>query len=218
MENENIKQTQKSLKYVLIGFVVFQIIFLVFINLFLKTFFADMGDDMMSKIAPIAVNVFALIIGLVTDIAFVIKIKRYDKLENVKPVYGVIEDIVILTSTNKDNADHDLCFLIRNNEDGKLYFSEGDDDMSAYSKSYSGNGRTINSLHIMRRDGKETNIGDTVRFYILEKYEESPKLEILNDYKLIIKGRRHLYQHINQTYDINVFEKCVFYKGYVELL
>ena len=94
MGNENIKQTQKSLKYVLIGFVVFQIIFLVLINLFLKTFFADMGDDMMSKIAPIAVNVFALIIGLVTDIVFIIKIKRYDKLENVKPVYGVIEDIL----------------------------------------------------------------------------------------------------------------------------
>ena len=171
-----------------------------------------------SNYIMIAINAFAVVVILIIDSVLIYKIKRYNKLLYAKPIYGKIEDIIVLTSGKGDSRNHDICILIRRDNDDKLYFTYGDNDLSGFNSSYSGNGRTVSSIHIRRNDNKETNIGDPIKFYISEIYTEYPRLEIIHDSKIRMEKRNYIYQHINHKYDINSFKDYVFYEGFIELI
>lgn len=200
--NENIANGLKKVRILYYVFITFQVITIVIMGLKLKedTFF------------------FGLILGafflylLIDILIYFFQIHKRKKLLNVLPIRCILEDFVVSYYSKKK---FDVYPIVKDSNNN-LYFPYH--NVSNYATVYT----TVNykyNFKIIRKDKSELKIGDTVYLYKDKDLDVNVKIEknTVKIYKNKISNLLIKYNHHNDNYDIDVFNKMIYYEGAIEI-
>lgn len=202
--NKNILKVLKEIRIFYIVFIIFQLISIVIMGLKLK-------DDAFL----LGIILGAILLYLLIDILFyVFQIYKRKKLINVIPVKCVVEDFVVSYYT-KEKID---VYPIVKDANNNLYFPYH--EISNYTTIYTRVNYDYN-FKIIRKDKSELKIGDTV--YLYKDKDLDVKIKINKEknrvkiYKNKISNLLIKYNHQNKNYDIDIFNKMIYYEGAIEI-
>lgn len=186
--------------------------------LFLVLFFrqAAAQDSSFSFVRNIVV-IFFIGISLLIDLAIYIgKVRKLNKILHVTPVPGTVEDMILTMTKGDETNRYTVDLVVRNSENGKLYFTYGSNNLSWYHQQFSQTNQVLNSVRIVRKDRTEVGIGDTVLLYIAKII--TPSVEVRqDDGNVLIDGKVFPYRNQNSQYDCTLFRELVMYQGAVQV-
>ena len=216
--NTNIKNAGKKFKIVLVGLIIFQILFLFILNTFLGNFLSEIGSD--PKFITNIVLISGSILFTLVDMLFYFKfIYRLKTMLNIQPKKCVIVDFIVYPygrDSERKGIDYKVAPLIKEIETNELYYTYGEYDLSYYTTVQGYMNKTLINKVIVRKDGTKVEINDTAYYYIRNKINID--VDIDSDSNIVkLNNKKMFFSHVNENYDINIFNKINFFEGVVEI-
>lgn len=208
--NKNIKQARNKFIILLITFILFQIIGLLIINTAIST------KDMLliKKIVISIIIILSIIIDIVIYKHYISGLNFFIKKE---PIHGIIEDFILYPYNKTNNRiNYKISPIIRNLKDNQLYFTYKNYDLSYYTTIETKINNSIINKTILRKDGSNVKIGDTVSIYIKEKININIETDKENNI-IRLNNFKMKFLHENKNYDISIFNKLNYFNGIVEV-
>ncbi len=208
--NENIKRAKRNMKILLVIFILYVIFFLFLINFIASQ--SDFKDNNLSKLIIIwAVLFIILVVPL-----FIIRISKLNSLCHVDAQKCIIEDFIIIGYHRDGRIHYRIYPVVKKVGSDELYFTYGKYSLSYYNSIYVRNANTLMGINIVRKNKSVVQIGDYANFYIGKLVDVNIHI---NSKKNTVKlnHKKFKYNHINNKYDINIFNKLKFFEGVVEV-
>ena len=220
--NKNIKEAKRKFEILLVGFIIFQILILFFINAFLNNFLLEIDIDN-SEIILIKkiITIFIITISIIIDIVIYKKyICGLNSLINTTHIRGVIEDFIIYPygydNSHPRKIDYRISPVVRSVEDNQLYFTFGNYSLSYYTSIETKINNKVLSKTIFRGDGSEVKVGDIAFIYIKRKLDINVEIDEDNN-RVKLDNLKMNFLHENNNYNIDVFNKIIFFEGITEI-
>lgn len=215
LQNNNIAKAVRKWRIVLFLFFIGQIILAVVVNVLVNNF-VDVFEMDKTKvsIATISSNIFVAIVALFQDGYLLRRIYRTKKLLKVIPVKCVVEDFIITNRRHDRKKHYHVNLLIRDPDNGQLYFTYGPHSLSFYNSVYIQSGQKLSKISILRKDRTQVQLGDVVWLYILKEAKVSVKIKIN---RLLLNGKEFSYENVNPEISTESFQQVRFVEAAVDV-
>ncbi len=214
--NQNIVKARKLCIIILMAFIALQIIFFIFAFLFNIPTDGGGYDGMIKTILLVFFGISVIVCAAV-DIYFWHRyIYGMGKLLNIEPVQCTVENFIITYTKKNKSLKYWISPVVRNNIDDRLYITLGRLSISWYKDVYSKSGRSLSSIKILRSDGTEVKIGDTVYLYITEIVNPNIVIDRKSNTVFIGKDKMKFSEGSNSV-SIDIFDRLTYFKGAVEV-
>lgn len=215
MKNKHIKNAADKMTLLAVIFVIASALGVLIVNILTDKIIKPEFEQNAYGILIIVINVCLVISLGFANLYLFARSAKIKSLDSLTPIEGSFEDVIVLTRRNQSEVRHFYHPLVKTAE-GKYYMTFGKYNLSYYKVSYIKAGPTLIDTNIFRKDGSPVKVGDTVYLYI--KKQITPTLKIIpEDRKVILKGDKYSFSHINEKYGIDIMNNIVYYEGAVEI-